>query len=285
MQNSYDDQPFEVHGGSPNRYKAIDGFEFPTEQVDSPTALTLLMAKDLLHHSLPSVCHKQLNNHLGDIEDRLKKSSKSEYLNWKAKVALYPEGYSNRMGNIETIDNEIFVKITEALFSDKKIKALYVNREDEESEREMAPLGLVNRGNIIYLLVTFWKGSQVVPLPLSRFISLDILDKPLLKPDNFSLHDLLKNGGIFNVHKGEIEEIQLSISDFLLVHFKERPPGSDFQILSIVDNNKNIVSFNEVISDEFIWWLRAMGPNVKVLQPESLIDTLKKDLEKTLSLY
>ena len=285
MQSVYDDQPFEVYESSPNRYKAIEGFEFPTEQVDSPTALTLLMAKDLLQHSLPSVCHKQLNDHLGDIEDRLKKSSKSEYLNWKAKVAWYPEGYSNHMGDISDINPAVFDAISQAVFLDKKIKAKYFPRYKEDSKSsEINPLGLVNRGSIVYLVATYWNYDNVVHLPLYRFTSVEILEKETHKPAGFDLQTYIEEGGLLKKEfDGEEVQVTLKASKYLLEHFQERPPGVPGTFRS--DEENKTATFNQIITNEFIWWLRAMGPSVKVLQPESLIDTLKKDLEKTLAQY
>jgi len=285
MQSAYDDQPLQVYEGSPNRYKAIEGFEFPTEQVDSPTALTLLMAKDLLHHSLPSVCHKQLNNHLGDIEDRLKKSSKSEYLNWKAKVAWYPEGYSNHMGDINHINPAVFDAISKAVFLDKKIKAKYFPRYKEDSKSsEINPLGLVNRGSIVYLVATYWNYDNIVHLPLYRFTSVEFLEQEAHKPSGFDLQTYIAEGGLLKKEfDGEKVQVTLKASKYLLEHFQERQPGIPGSFSS--DEEKETATFDQVITNEFIWWLRAMGPNVKVLQPESLIDTLKKDLEKTLEQY
>jgi len=271
--------------GATNLYKASSGFEFPTEQVDSPTALTLLMAKDLLHHSLPSVCHKQLNNHLGDIEGRLKKSSRSEYLNWKAKVAWYPEGYSNHMGDISDISSSVFDAISQAVFLDKKIKAKYFPRYKEDSKSsEINPLGLVNRGSIIYLVATYWNYDNIVHLPLYRFSNVEVLNKEVHKPANFDLQTYIAEGGLLKkAFDGEEVQVTLKASKYLLEHFQERQPGIPGSFSS--DEEQGTATFEQVITNEFIWWLRAMGPNVKVLQPESLIDSLKKDLEKTLAQY
>jgi predicted DNA-binding transcriptional regulator YafY len=189
------------------------------------------------------------------------------------------------MGDMNGISQVVFDRVSEALFTDKKIKATYTPRYGMQGkESEFNPLGLVNRGSIIYLVATYWGYDDIKHLPLYRFGRVTVLDTPAHRPEGFDFQSYIKNGGMLKQALGEApEQITLQVSSYLLEHLLERQPGISGSFKC--DEDQGTATFRETITNEFLWWLRAMGPNVKVLEPQSLVEYLKDDLQKTLAQY
>ena len=76
----------------------------------------------------------------------------------------------------------------EALLQDKRLLARYRKREESRGkEREINPLALLHGDSVSYLVCTFGDYTDVWHLPLHRFSSARLLDKPVTRPDGFDL--------------------------------------------------------------------------------------------------
>ena len=80
----------------------------------------------------------------------------------------------------------------EALLQDKRLLARYRKREEARGkEREINPLALLHGDSVSYLVCTFGDFTDVWHLPLHRFSSARLLEKPATRPDGFDLEKYL----------------------------------------------------------------------------------------------
>ena len=68
------------------------------------------------------------------------------------------------------------------------------NDADEVKTYEVNPLGLVVRGNLLYLVCTLWDYQDIRQLALHRVLTANPTDKPVTRPGGFNLDAYIQSG-------------------------------------------------------------------------------------------
>ena len=201
-----------------------------------------------------------------NITDRL-----SNYIHFEKRR---PQGTENLYGLLHAIKNKVQIS-----FSYKKFW------EDEMSQRTAEPYALKEFKNRWYVLANDLKDNKVKSFALDRLTELEITRKKFQLPIDFDVNEHYKYCfGIISPNEHQPREIILSFDPFQGKYIKTLPLHASQVILK--DNEEELlIKLTLFLTHDFLMEILSYGDNVKVIQPESLIEDLKTSYENALKLY
>ena len=201
-----------------------------------------------------------------NISDRL-----SNYIHFEKRR---PQGTENLYGLLHAIKNKVQIS-----FSYKKFW------EDEMSQRTAEPYALKEFKNRWYVLANDLKDNKVKSFALDRLTELEITRKKFRLPIDFDINEHFKYCfGIISPNEHQPQEVILSFDPFQGKYIKTLPLHESQVILK--DNEEELlIKLTLFLTHDFLMEILSYGDNVKVIQPESLIEELKTSYENALKLY
>ncbi|EHK2886875.1 WYL domain-containing protein, partial [Vibrio parahaemolyticus] len=116
-------------------------------------AVLLSLAENYLRYLLPVNLMKTLDTVFNDAKQHLfPTTSNVKERQWLKKVRFVSEGVPLLPPHI---DNEIFEKVSYALFHNRYLSLCYTNANLEQKSKEVMPLGLAQQGSRLYLVCRF----------------------------------------------------------------------------------------------------------------------------------
>jgi predicted DNA-binding transcriptional regulator YafY len=186
-----------------------------------------------------------------------------------------PQGTENLYGLLHAIKNKQQINFTYEKFW-----------EDEATKRTAEPYALKEFKNRWYVMAKDVKDNKLKSFALDRLTELEITNKKFQISDKQNIEQTYQYCfGISSPYEGtEPQEIILSFNAFQGKYIKTLPLHSTQEIL--VDNEDELrIKLHLFITFEFIMELLSFGSNVKVLQPQILIETIKQSLQESLKYY
>lgn len=180
--------------------------------------------------------------------------------------------------------SEWIPRIVRAIDSNQTIEIEYHKfSETEHSIREVEPYLLKEDRHRWYVLGKSLTKGKVTTLALDRIIALNVLDKKFIPPAfDFNSHFQFSFG--ITVPPNEPIEVVLSFKQLQGYYLKTLPLHSTQKIL-IDSEDEFRISITVKPSWEFYDKILGYGGNVKVLSPQSVIDTLKSIAGQILKRY
>jgi predicted DNA-binding transcriptional regulator YafY len=130
------------------------------------------------------------------------------------------------------------------------------------------PLGLVVRGNLLYLVCTLWDYQDLRQLALHRVLTASPTDKPVTRPDGFNLDEYIQSGE-FQYPVGPPIQLKAKFSRAAAAHLVETPLSDD-QVIESLDADHVCVTATVRDTAQLDWWLLGFGSGVLVLAPPAL---------------
>ena len=185
-----------------------------------------------------------------------------------------PQGTENLYGLLHAIKNQVQIKFTYQKYW-----------EDELTQRQVEPYALKEFKNRWYVLAKDLNDKKVKSFALDRLTALEITKIKFQLPINFDVNEHFKYSfGIISPNEDEPQEVILSFTPFQGKYIKSLPLHESQQVL--VDNNVEFrLKLMLYITHDFIMELLSYGANLKVIQPDSLIDELKRVFRDALNQY
>lgn len=182
---------------------------------------------------------------------------------------------------------EYFSEIIKAIKNLNVLEITYLNflnHSGKSSVRKVCPIAIKESKNRWYLLAEDLKDGIVKSFSLDRISKLEIL-----KDDFFSKIILDVEGEyqhVFGILKSDlnIEKILISCSESQY-RYLETLPLHQSQKLIRQENRNFIISLELIPTYDFIMEVLAMGKEVKVLEPRSLVGEIKAKLIENLEQY
>ena len=190
----------------------------------------------------------------------------------------------------ENLGNQgIFYELNYAVKNKYRIKIHYQKYYKENFEtRTLKPLALKEFAGRWYL-VALRKDDKsdkelIRTYGLDRILAVEQLSSKFKKP-NFDFTEYFKNFyGIITDEDSPFEEIVLSFDSFQGNYVKSLPLHHSQEIL--LDNKEELrIKLKLHITFDFIQKLLSFGKFMKILEPASLKDEIKRELEEVLGLY
>jgi predicted DNA-binding transcriptional regulator YafY len=168
-------------------------------------------------------------------------------------------------------NNEAVRVVYEALLAGCRFAADYrsrANDTDEVKTYEVNPLGLVVRGNLLYLVCTLWDYQDIRQLALHRVLTASPTDKPVTRPGGFNLDEYIQSGE-FQYPVGAPIQLKAKFSRGAAAHLVETPLSDD-QVIESLDADHVCVTATVQDTVQLDWWLLGFGSAVLVLEPPAL---------------
>jgi predicted DNA-binding transcriptional regulator YafY len=204
--------------------------------------------------------------HALNLTDRL-----SDHIHFENRKS---RGTENLYGLLHAIKNQVQIKFTYLKFG-----------EDKPTHRITEPYALKEFKNRWYLLANNLKDDRIKSFALDRLTELKITKRPFQSKKDYAVNEHFKYSfGIISPDNQTPQEVVLSFQPFQGKYIKSLPLHDTQQIL--VDNKEEVrVALKVFITHDFIMEMLSHGDDVKVIQPESLIQQLKSRYENALKLY
>lgn len=201
-----------------------------------------------------------------NITDRL-----SNYIHFEKRK---PQGTENLYGLLHSIRYRVQIKFTYQKYW-----------EDELTQRQVEPYALKEFRSRWYVLANDLKDQKVKSFALDRLTALEITKKKFQMPNNFNVNEHFQYSfGIISPDGDKPQEVILSFTPFQGKYIKSLPLHESQQVL--VDNNVEFrIKLTLFITHDFIMELLSYGANLRVLEPISLIEELKRVFSDALNLY
>jgi predicted DNA-binding transcriptional regulator YafY len=258
---------------------SADAPTFDLPAMDGPTALTLRLIEQFIPTLLPSTIRNQLAPQFERARAVLSANPDNALRQWADCVRVVPR----EMPLLAPKFNDDAVRMVyDALLGGRRFAAEYRSRAgdtDEVKTYEVNPLGLVVRGNLLYLVCTLWDYQDIRQLALHRVLTASPTDKPVTKPDGFDLDSYIVSGE-FQYPVGPMIRLKARFLRGAAAHLVETPLSDD-QLIESLDADHVLVTATVRDSAQLDWWLLGFGSSVRVLEPSDLalriVEAIKPD--------
>ncbi|RAU19911.1 WYL domain-containing protein [Nitrincola tibetensis] len=267
----------------PYRWSFDPAFKSNLPALDTPTALTLVLAEEYLKGLLPQAAIVQLNNQFTAARKYLEQLKESGFSDWTRHVKAIPNGKALIPA---TINPTIWAEVTDALLKGIALDLTYLSRaKGEEKQFTLHPLGLVARHSVTYLLATVDGYEDIRHFALHRIKQVKQSRVVYQAQQDFDIDEYLKSGA-FGYRLGEQEiELVAKIRPEIAWLLSETPV-SEQQSLSEPDDD-GWVTLKAIVPDDLQtqWWVMGLGGEIIVLEPAHLRSRLVSLINNMQNLY
>jgi predicted DNA-binding transcriptional regulator YafY len=214
---------------------------------------------------------------------------------WPAKVDVVEDTF--RLTR-PAVDGGILATVSEALFKEQVLGVVYqsvhlARKKQEPREKKISPLGLIQHRGYLYLVAQGHGKSagKRTQYRLDRMKSAALLIEPFDYPSDFSLEDYIKKDKEFDYCPQPEVEVKLRFTNWAgdaLLESKVHPEQKiEFERASDDEVTPSVVILRAKVSPSLrmTWWLRSFGPDVEVLEPADLRETMASESRRVASLY
>lgn len=201
-----------------------------------------------------------------NLTDRL-----SQYIHFEKRR---PQGTENLYGLLHAIKNQVQIKFN-----------YHKYWEGEFTDRRAEPYALKEFRNRWYILSKDLKDNKLKTFALDRLTDLEITNTNFQFPDGFDVNEYFNDYfGITAWQKGKPQEIVLSFNAIQGKYIKSLPLHHSQEILIDTADEFRIKLWLNPTHD-LIMELLSYGENLKVIQPKSLVNEIKKRFKDSLARY
>lgn len=230
-------------------------------------ALMLSIAQSIVQPMLPPGVASGLHPIFVAARKRLEESIGSKRLKaWAAKIAFDPP--TQPLLPAKVIPN-VRTEVVRALFVDQWLRITYHKVEAiEAKDLEIAPLGLVARGPMLYL-VCLLRGQECYrTIALNRILQATCLDDRFKPPSDFALRGFVDEGKLGFGNSTAID-LCLRASLALAQILTETPLARD-QELTTEGPGSVLIRTRIPITPQLKRWILSHGDDIEVVEPQTL---------------
>jgi predicted DNA-binding transcriptional regulator YafY len=226
-----------------------------------PEALTWAMAEQHLNRLLPVSMMEHLQPHFLAARHRLNGEPQPKHGRaWLDKVRTVPPTQPLLPPQIsEAVHREI----SNALLHEKQAEVRYRKKGETEAKTyRIHPLGLIQRGPVIYVYCRLFDYDDARLLALHRIEEATVLQQDAIYPDDFDLDDKAARG-IWDFGTGENIQITLRFTPQAGEHLYETPLSAD-QVIE--DKGDGFLTVSATVPDtpQLQWWILGFGDQVSI---------------------
>lgn len=242
-------------------------FEIP--RMNGSMAATMLLARDYLKPVLPAAVLSELNPYFDRASEVL---DETPLKGWNKKVRIIDRGLTLIPPRV---NNQVRDVVYQALLQGRQITAGYKARNrDQHKDYTLNPLGMVVKGGVFYLVVTFAGYTDIRQLALHRMNGAELLESKVESPKGYSLTGYIEDDQGFSYPLSpEKIRLELLFAPNIAFHLTEVKLSSD-QTEEEMKDGRLRVKATVADSDELRWWLKAYGDDVEVKKPRRLAKQL-----------
>ena len=266
---------------------AQDSLSLGLPRLSSGEALSLLMTREHLRSLMPASSLAQLRHYFELAEQRLGRSTAAASndapeAHWQERVRVVP---ASQPLLAPAMDADVLATVQQALLDQVQCEVTYQRRTDPKpATYPIHPLGLVQRGALLYLVCTIKTYSDIKLLAVHRMAKALLLTDPVRVPLGFDLDAYLASGAM-GWNSGA-EQVNLSIAfDATAAEHLHETPLSTNQTLLDMPCGRVQLNASVPYTPQLLWWLRGFGAAAEVLAPESLRVAMREEVLQMKQLY
>lgn len=266
--------------GQPYGWRWGDGAACDIPGITTAEALSLVLAEEAIRPFLPPALAKVMQPQFDLAKLKLQALGTEHPLNrWQDKIASVPPTMPLLPPNI---DPEVLSRIQDAILLEKQVEVDYQRLTTEKTEPILLhPLGLILRGNIMYLIATAYDYDDVRLYALHRMRQVMLREEAINPPTDFVLSDYLEAGnGHFRSETGDIR-LEAQVSKELGHLLMETPLSLDQAIESHVEEYRLFATVPHTWQLE--WWILSQSERIVVIAPKQLSNRIRSILTDSLS--
>lgn len=253
--------------------------ELPGLSVSDAVSLRLL--EDLLRPLLPHSLLQAMESRFAQANAKLKELSPGNArARWADKVRYVPPALPRQPPHI---NDGILEAVQEALLNDLQICVSYQKPSDEPpTQLQLHPLGLIQRGEIAYLVATAFAYEDVRLYAVHRIQTVEVSADAVRQPAGFSLDDYLQAGGA-QFRTGEPVHFRAWISSELAAVLREAPIHESQSLAPSGDGWQ----LSAMLADswQLRWWILSQGALIRVIEPTNLRDGIAQEIRNMHVMY
>jgi predicted DNA-binding transcriptional regulator YafY len=236
-------------------------------------ALLLSMVQDYLAPILPPTVTRVLGPQFKIANDLLESANKTNPITaWREKVVSIPATQRLIAPDIAV---GLMDEIAHALIHSRRLSVSYNSRSSgKASELTLNPLGLVQRGQLFYLVATSGEYTDVRLYAIHRLNQAKSLYEKMKPVADFSLREYVAKG-FADFGQGQEVALRLLIAPDLSDHLEECRLSHDQVIEPTMESVHGITEWLQLKATvtetpQLHWWLRGLGDRVQVVSIEAL---------------
>jgi len=246
--------------------KDAPAFDLPA--MDGPTALMVKLVEQFIPQLLPPNLADYLRPWFARAEAVLADRTAPTLSHWLDRVRVVPREMPLLAPEVDTT---VARTVYHALLDGKRFTADYASRSSpspEPREYVVSPLGLVARGNLLYLVCTLWDYTDLRQLAMHRIRRATPTDIPIATPPGFDLDRYIREGE-FHYPVGPEIKLEARFYRGAAIHLYETPLSLD-QTITDLDTDHVLVTATVRDTEQLRWWLLGFGDLVEIATPEIL---------------
>ena len=198
-------------------------------------------------------------------------------------------------GRVKTMNESIYYFVDDvhrAIAENKQISFEYMkwnmDKQLESRQEEpyvVSPWALTWDDENYYLIAYDEKADCIKHFRVDKLSAIRILDEERVGQDRFRQFDLAAYSKMsFGMFGGEKTKVKLSFRNEMIGVFLDRF-GRDITILPSDKDGWSEASVDVAFSDQFLGWIFALGPDVRILSPDHAVERFKELLDTMKDLY
>jgi len=176
-----------------------------------------------------------------------------------------------------------FNEVSDAISEQRQMKIKYHSiNTDKQTNRTIDPYGLVFYDGIWFIYAYCNLRKDFRWFAIDRIKKVTALQQTFAKPDNFNMEERFKKS--WGIWGGKAIEITVRFSKDVAELIKRKKSWHPSEKRVVLPSGEVELTFNVSGTEEIKWWLYSWIPYIQVIKPKTLIDEMKKDLTKALSI-
>jgi len=268
-------------GDGEHRWSLSSSFNDSKLGLDTPTALTLVLAHEYLSGLLPQIAVDQISSQFKAAQQYLNALPSNHYSGWANRVKAIPNGKTLIPAQIK---EGIWEAVSEAALEEYAIEVTYLSRKHNEPKSyTLHPQAIVVRHSVSYLLATVKDYDDLLQFALHRIQTVERSDKQYRPLTGFDLTEYIEQGGFsYRQSSGPVvlkarvkAEIAWLLSETPLSEDQELKPEGEgwFQLTATVTDDQ-----------ETLWWIQGYGSAIDVQEPQKWREHIHQQAREVLGL-
>ena len=198
-------------------------------------------------------------------------------------------------GRVKTMNESIYYFVDDvhrAIAENKKIRFEYMkwNEQKKMVRRKdgsyiVSPWALTWDDENYYLIAFDEEAGCIKHFRVDKLKSIEVLDELREGKEEFKAFNLAKYAKMsFGMFGGKSTKVKITFDNEMAGVFIDRF-GRDISIYPSDKKGWSEITVDVAMSDQFLGWIFALGPKVKILSPEDVVDRYKKELNEMVKLY
>lgn len=198
-------------------------------------------------------------------------------------------------GRVKTMNESIYYFVDDvhrAIAENKKIRFEYMKWNEQkkmvrrkDGSYTVSPWALTWDDENYYLIAFDEEAGCIKHFRVDKLKSIEVLDELREGKEEFKAFNLAKYAKMsFGMFGGKSTKVKIAFDNEMAGVFIDRF-GRDISIYPADKKGWSEITVEVAMSDQFLGWIFALGPKVKILSPEDVVDRYKKELNEMVKLY